>query len=315
LEAVLVAITGAVLVYSILYYRLGRSSKIVVKQRIEKLTSVDDMEKVHDEVLKEKEKKQSNQKKRGFITTSKKLENYLVQSGIKLKTAEFLYTWIGATLLPILLLFVLNCSVITIVGGGVIGFAIPPIIVKKAKSQREQLFNKQLGESLIVIGNCIRSGYSFQQAMESVSKDMQPPISVEFTKTLREIQFGVKQEEALNHMVERVQNKDLDLLVSAIITATQVGGNLSEILDTIAATIKDRIKIRDEVRVLTASGRISGIIIGLLPVIITLFLMMVNPEYIQSFFENSLGKIIILVGVVLEVIGFSIVNKIVDIKY
>lgn len=151
--------------------------------------------------------------------------------------------------------------------------------------------------------------------MESIAADMQPPISTEFAKTLREIRYGVKQEDALYHMVERVQNKDLGLLVSAVVISSQVGANLSEILDNISETIKDRIKIKNDVKILSSQGRISGLIIGILPIVLALFLMIVNPDYIVSFFETTIGKIMVGTGVVLEIIGFTIVNRIVDIKY
>lgn len=116
-------------------------------------------------------------------------------------------------------------------------------------------------------------------------------------------------------MVERVKNKDLDLLASAVLTSAQVGGNLSEILAVISETVKDRIKIKNEVRILTSSGRTSGLIIGLLPVFIILVLMLINPEYFNSFFDSQLGKFMMVLSVVLEATGFAIINKIVNIKY
>ena len=113
----------------------------------------------------------------------------------------------------------------------------------------------------------------------------------------------------------RTQNPDLSLLVSAVVTSSRVGANLSDILDNISSTIKDRIKIRDEVRVLTAQGRMSGLIIGLLPVFIVLMLMMMNPGYIMDFFQQLLGQVMIGAGILLEFIGFFAIKKIVDIKY
>ena len=116
-------------------------------------------------------------------------------------------------------------------------------------------------------------------------------------------------------MLARVNNKDLELLVSAVLTSAQVGANLSEILDTISETVRDRIKLREEVRVLSSQGRMSGMIIGLLPVIVILFLMVVNPGYFSGFASTQIGKILIVAAVLMETMGFIIINKIVDVRY
>ena len=163
--------------------------------------------------------------------------------------------------------------------------------------------------------NCIKAGFSFQQSLESIAKEMQPPISIEFEKTLREMHYGISLEEALRHMEDRVKNKDFELLVTAVLISAQVGANLSDIMEIISETIQDRLKIKAEVRVLTTSGRFSGIIIGLLPVFMILILMVLNPSYFTSFVETMIGKVMLAVSVVLEVMGFLIIKKIVDIRY
>jgi tight adherence protein B len=122
-------------------------------------------------------------------------------------------------------------------------------------------------------------------------------------------------QEALGRMVQRVDNLDLDLLISSVLTSQQVGGNLSDILEVISDTIKDRLRIRAEIRVLTTSGRASGLIIGLLPVFIILILMVINPDYFTSFAESLAGQVMLGVSVALEVLGFLVINRIVNIKY
>jgi tight adherence protein B len=116
-------------------------------------------------------------------------------------------------------------------------------------------------------------------------------------------------------MTERMKNKDLDLLVCAVSITAQVGGNLSDILEIIASTIRDRIRIKQEVKVLTATGRMSSLIIGLLPVFLVLILMLINPRYFGGFFQSTLGIILAIISVVMELIGFTIIRKITDIKY
>lgn len=223
--------------------------------------------------------------------------------------------WCALVFGPAIVGLLLRLDMLTVVALCVIGIAIPPIMVQRAKTKQQQLFNKQLGESLTIMSNCMRSGYSFQQAMHSISKEMQPPISSEFSRVIREIHYGATLDQALNNMALRVNNQDFDLLISAVITSSHVGGNLSEILDTIAETITDRIRLREEVRVLTSQGRMSGLIIGLLPVVVLLFLMLMNPTYLSDFVSNPLGKAMLAGSVVMELIGFFVINRMVDIKY
>lgn len=314
MEMLLIPALGAITVFTVViaFFDADPAAK-KVKKRVKGLINDNGIEQIHDAVMREKRRNAKNKKNGAII--SKKFEEDLIASGIRLNAREYLIAWVCITLIPVLLLSLLGKSFITILGAGIIGFIIPPLLVRRAKKKRLLLFNRQLGETLVVMGNCIKSGYSFQQAMESIAKDMQPPISIEFSNTIRDIQYGIKMEDALNKMVERTQNPDLALLVSAVITSSRVGANLTDILDNISATIKDRIKIRDEVRVLTAQGRMSGLIIGLLPVFITLMLMLMNPGYIKDFFNSTLGQIMVGVGVFFEIIGFLSIKKIVDIKY
>jgi tight adherence protein B len=144
---------------------------------------------------------------------------------------------------------------------------------------------------------------------------MQPPVSTEFGRVVRELNYGATLEQALNNMSQRVNSKDFDLLISAVITSAQVGANLSEILDTISETITDRIRLREEVRVFSAQGRMSGLIIGLLPVVVLLFLMILNPTYLTDFISHPIGKLLLMLSVLLEAIGFFLINRIVDIRY
>ncbi len=266
-------------------------------------------------MLKEKRRLSARKKSKKIEIAGKSFSNYLSMSGVKLSAREFVAMWSLLTIVPMLTILLLHGNVVTVAAVGIICFCAPPLLIKRSRKKRMEEFDKQLGESLIVMGNCIKSGFSFQQAMESIAKEMQPPISVEFLKALREIHYGISMKEALGHMVDRVKSKDLDLLVSAVLTSAQVGGSLSSILDTISETVKDRIRIKDEIRVLTSSGRASGLIIGLLPVFVILILMLVNPAYFGSFFESDIGKVMMIVSVILELTGFTIINKIINIKY
>lgn len=310
----IIALSVSVIVFVIIFLIFKSSPKERVKKRLDKLAENVEMEYLHEAVLNENKKKRKASKKTKLVSRS--FEEYLATSGVALSAQEYMVLWIGLTIGPGIIGGVLmDLHLIAILGLCIVGFAIPPIIVKRSRTKRALLFNKQLGESLTVMSNCIRSGYSFQQALSSVAKEMPPPISTEFSRVVREINYGASMEDALNNMVNRVKNNDLKLLVSAVITSLQVGANLSQILDTIAETVNDRIRLREEVRVFSAQGRISGIIIGLLPAVMFVFLMIVNPEYLMGFIEKTLGQILLAISVVLELLGFFVINKIVDIKY
>jgi tight adherence protein B len=192
---------------------------------------------------------------------------------------------------------------------------IPPLLVSSARKRRLALFEKQLGDALGIIGNSLRAGFTFQQAMESISNEMAEPISKEFGKTLREMRLGVPMETAMDNFVRRMCNDDLGMIVSAVLIQRQVGGNLADIVDSISVTIRDRLKIKGDVKVLSASGRISGMVIGLLPVFLIGVLSLLNPNYIMAFFDTTLGMVLISLAGMMEIIGFLFVRKIVNIKF
>lgn len=301
-----------ILVYTIVTVVTADSTGARVRSRLDVLEDRTDLEYIHKIVLSEKKKKR---RKRPPIRISAVFEDYLAASGISIPAQKFIIFWACLTVLPGLLGTLLELHTAAVIGICVVGFAVPPILVKQAKNKRQQMFNRQLGEALAIMSNCLRSGYSFQQSLESIAKEMEPPISTEFSRVIREINYGTSLENALNNMVRRVENKDLELLVSAVLTSMQVGANLSEILDTIAETVNDRIKLREEVKVFSAQGRMSGIIIGILPVGIILILMFINPTYFEGFIDHQIGKILLIVSGVMEAIGFIIINKIVDVRY
>ena len=144
---------------------------------------------------------------------------------------------------------------------------------------------------------------------------MPAPIGIEFGRVCNEIRYGATLEEALNNMVDRVKSADLMLVVSAVLIQRTTGGNLSEILSTISNTIRERIKIKGEISSITAQGRMSGLIIGSLPIAIAAILMVINPEYMTTFFTTTAGNIMLIISVVMEVLGFFAIRKVVTIEY
>lgn len=255
--------------------------------------------------------KDSVQKKKLMDT----IFNELILADIMLRPEEFCLIWIVLTFVPAGLAALFQMGLMPAATLAVIGAFLPIVFIKIKKGNRIKAFEAQLGDTLIMMCNGLRSGFSFQQTMENVATDMPAPIGMEFGKVCNEIRYGATMEEALNNMVDRVKSPDLMLVVSAVLIQRTTGGNLSEILTTISQTIRDRIKIKGEISSITAQGRMSGLIIGALPICIAAVLMVVNPDYMSTFFTTGAGNIMLAVSIIMEVLGFFAIRKVVTIEY
>ena len=183
----------------------------------------------------------------------------------------------------------------------------------KAKRRMKQ-FTDQLGDAIAMMSNAIKSGFTFQQAMDIVAKEIKGPISEEFVRALNEIQLGVTLEEALEGICQRVKDDDFEMVAMSVVIQRQVGGNLSQILDTVGETIRDRIKLRGEIKSLTAEGVISGWAIALLPVIVGIFCNVVNPDYFKGLLDTDIGKYLGIACFVSEIIGGLVIRWIINVK-
>lgn len=244
---------------------------------------------------------------------TKKVEEELSKAGIPLRGEEYLVINSMTFFMGGLLGFFVRGIGAGIVLG-VLGLMGPFLFVKRKKHQRLDKINSEIGDCLTVMTNSLRAGYSLQQTIDLVSNEMTGPLAVEFKKTLREINFGTPTEKALTNLASHVESEDVDLMVTAVLIQRQIGGNLAEILDNISHTIRERIRIKGEIKTLTAQGRISGIIIGLMPPAIFAILLVINPTYIKVLFESKTGFFIMLGGVVSELLGVVIIKKIVNIE-
>ena len=179
--------------------------------------------------------------------------------------------------------------------------------------RRESAFTNQLGDCLTMVANAMRAGFSFLQAMDLISKEMEPPISDEFKHVMRDINLGASIERALEDMDRRVNSPDYSLVVTAVLIQQQVGGDLAHILDTISETIQDRIRMRREVKTLTAQGRMSGWVLVALPVLTGLLVSSISPGYMEPLLNEKIGQIAICAAIVMDIIGYLVIQKIVDI--
>ena len=197
----------------------------------------------------------------------------------------------------------------------IIGAIAPIAYIKNKQKKRRDMFESQLSDALMIASNCLKSGLTFNQAMDTISNECEEPIKSEFKRTVNEITFGSSQDDALEAMAGRVRSEDFDLVVSAVSIQRQTGGNLSEILDTIAGTIRERYKIKGEIKTMTGQGRVSGIIIGALPVALLLIMSLINKELIMTLFTTPIGNALLILSVVLETVGAIVINRIVTIKF
>ncbi len=190
---------------------------------------------------------------------------------------------------------------------------LPYFALRMAKTKRFARFNGQIGDALVIMANSLRSGFSFLQAMDMVRREIPDPIAKEFGVALQEMNWGTPTEEALQNMSARVGSEDLELVVTAVLIQRQVGGNLAEVLDNIANTIRERVRIKGEIKTLTAQGRMSGLIIGLLPIFLTAVIYMLSPEYIGVLFSSKTGLLMIFFAVLFQIMGMAIIKKIIQI--
>lgn len=195
-----------------------------------------------------------------------------------------------------------------------LGYLIPGFYVRYRIGQRLRKFNAQLGDTLTLLSNALKAGYSFAQAIDTVAKNATPPIGDEFARAVREMNLGGSPDEALSNITKRIASSDFDLVTTAYSIHRTVGGNLAEILDNIAYTIRERIRIKGEIQTLTAQARASGTIITALPILLATFMFFVTPTYFQPMFSSIVGWILIAIGCFMIFIGNMIIRRIVAIE-
>lgn len=259
-----------------------------------------------------------------FPTIDKLIENQgltqkllveLLRAGSKLRPSEFVGIMLGLSLVLALIGGLMTRSIVIELLGLVIGILAPMAWLKSQQARRLTQFNRQLPDALSLISSSIRSGYSFQRAMQMVADEMPPPISDEFQRALTEMSVGLPTDQALLRMVVRMTSYDLELVVTAVIIQMQIGGNLAEIIDNIAETIRERVRIEGEVAALTAEGRISGVVLAVLPFAIAGAIYVLNPRYLTPLVSESIGHLMILGALCLQAMGALLIKKMLALDY
>jgi tight adherence protein B len=325
----ILAIAGASLVVigvlAFAIYSIRRDRSAIIDERLGRYTSeygsqLSELLTVEEEAASQgsralmslKEAADSAIKERGF---AKKWKTQLARADIKITPAEYLGLHFVSVAVAFLIGNVVLGSPIFAVLAAVEGFFFPRIYVARKTGKRQRDFEAQLADNLQMWVNGLRSGYSVLQAIESISKEAAEPTASEFKRVVREVQLGIPMEEAFKHLLERMPGDDLDLVITAVNIQREVGGNLAEILEVIGHTIRERIKLKGEIRVMTAQGRFTGYLIALLPVFLLGLLSLISPNYIGLMFKDRLcGWPMLGCGAALIALGTAAIQRIVDIE-
>jgi tight adherence protein B len=243
-----------------------------------------------------------------------KLAEDLQKAGLRLKASEWMLIVAGVGVAIGGIFWLRFGTVFAFIPCPIVIWIASGIFLRLRQTRRTRAFEGQLGDTIILLSNALKAGLSFAQAMSTVAKNASPPISEEFARATREIALGIPVDDALQHMVQRNKSEDFDLMVTAVQIQRVVGGNLAEILDTIAYTIRERVRIHGEIRTITAQARMSGMIITLLPVGLALFLFFIEPSYFAPMIKETLGWVMLGVGALSILVGTAIIQKIVRIQ-
>ncbi len=244
----------------------------------------------------------------------RKIEVKLVQADMLLKAKEFLYMVFLIFIVGFFVFFLFSENLYIALVLAIFFCYLPFFYLYNRGKGRSHRFEAQFPDALILISNSLRVGYSFSTAIDLISKELRPPISTDFSRLVRDLKLGADFDDAIIAMGTRLQSRDFNLFLIAVQIQRQVGGNLTEVLDKLAATIRERDRVRGEIRTLTAQGKISGLVIGALPVVVGFGIYFINPGYILLLFSSLLGWAIVGAGLALEGFGILIIKKIVSIE-
>ncbi len=245
---------------------------------------------------------------------SNRLQNYIGQSGMRIKAGKLILLSLIAGVLIYLVVAHIFTSVILGILAGLAGTAIPIAVVAIQRNRRLHAFEKLFPEAIDLLGRAVRAGHSFSTGIEMITTEMPEPVAGEFRTTFEEQNFGLPLRDALLNLSERIPVIDVRFFVTAVLIQKETGGNLAEILDNLARVVRERFRILGEVRIRTAQGRMTAGILMSLPPIMVLVLRTLNPSYMKPLFNDPFGPIVLAIAASLQIIGSIMLWKIVNIE-
>jgi tight adherence protein B len=245
----------------------------------------------------------------------KRIDTLLKQADIALRPTEYVLVKVSC--------FVMGSLVANSMGGkvmiasiiGIICWLAPTIVAKRKRAKSIKLFEQQLADILDLIVSSLRAGQSFMQALDAACENAPYPSGKEFRRLLAELRMGIPADRAMHSLVERMPSQDMEMIVVAYLIQRTVGGPLSEVLENVGRTIRERAKIRGDIETLTAQGRISGIVIGSLPLALAAILFLINPTFILPLFTEPIGRLLLLIAIMMQVTGALLIRSIVRIEF
>jgi len=242
----------------------------------------------------------------------------LDQADLRLRVGEYVALRVVMALLFFALAFVLipsrTAAMVIGIALGIVGFLVPAFFVRYRKRKRLNKLESQLEEALTLSANSLKAGFGLLQSLELAAQQLEHPISTELRRTLHDINIGSSTEDALLALSERAASYDLDIVITAILIQRSVGGNLAEILETVAHTMRERARIRGHVKAVTSQQRLTGYILGVLPIAVMGLLFLVASEYMTPLFTTLAGQVLLVGAGLLELIGILLIRRILAIE-
>jgi tight adherence protein B len=242
----------------------------------------------------------------------------LDRADMKLSVSEFvaLRIFMGLIFAVVAMLFLgtqgLHGLIVLAVGG--VGYKLPLFKMKMAQGGRLKKINEQLLEALTMLSSSLRAGFGLMQAMDVLAREMPHPMSTEMRRFISDINVGATTENALQNLSKRCGSPDVDIVITAMVIQQQTGGNLAEILDNVNETMRERVRIRGEIKTLTTQQAMSGWVIGLLPPVVAMFIFLVNPIYMEPLYKETVGLVMLAGAAFMEFVGVMIIKKIITIE-
>jgi len=193
--------------------------------------------------------------------------------------------------------------------------SIPLIIVERKRRNRFNAFIRQLPDALTMMKNSLQAGHTLDKAMQVISQELPDPIALEFRETVEELHLGMPVKRAMENFSNRIIDENVNIFVTALLVQREVGGNLTELLGNLSHTIRERFRIEQEVHSLTAEGRISGYVIGALPIVLAVIINMMQPDYLRPLYTTETGILLLKGAVVLNILGFYAIRKVCTVNF
>ena len=320
--ALVLILVGAI-IYLLLRIKRGKSNvPVTVSDKLRPYIDREFIKEVRDAEERTKDEFKLIKRAGDLIGKANFLQEYrdrmgikLLQAGLHIKPQEFIVINIFVTLICGGLFFaVANASFIVGIVGFFCGFFGPHLFLMLKKSGRIADFNNQMVDGLSLMSNSLKAGYGFMQAVQLLAEESPNPLGEEFARVVRENALGLPLEDALDGLTKRIESEDLDLCITAVLIQRQIGGNLSEILDSIAFTIRERIRLKGQIKTLTAQGRLGGLVIALLPLALGIVFSILQTEMMDLFIHSFLGKVLIGIGIFMQSLGAFAIKKTIEIE-